>query len=341
VDDLLFLSPDLFPLHFVLVFLFGAALGSFFNVCIYRIPLGQSVNRPHRSFCPSCGMTIAWYDNIPLWSYVALGGLCRRCGAGFSSRYFWVELLTGLLFAAVFWVHRFTPATPLFLVLTSFLIIATFTDIDHWIIPDSISLGGAAVGVVAAGLLAAIAAATGWTAAGQSLYVSIPFTTMGPWGIAANAAVGTVFGYVLLWAIGVLGTLMFRKEAMGMGDMKLFACIGAFLGWEACILVLALSSFVGATFGISLILAQWIVAKLTASPAPKIVPVVPSGDAPAIPPSPPTPGDPLDAGSRPRQLHHLPFGPYIAIATYAVILFYRPMTEWLGRNLLLFDLLPR
>lgn len=341
----LFLSPDLFPLHLVVAFLFGAMMGSFFNVCIYRMPLGQSVNRPRRSFCPSCGTMIAWYDNIPIVSYWILGGLCRHCGGRISPRYWLVELLTALLFLAVFWIHGYTAATPMFLVLTAILIISTFTDLDHWIIPDRISLGGTALGIAAAAAVSAIAATARWADIGRSLYVSVPFGRMGAWGIAANSLVGAVFGYLLLWAVGVVGTFVFRKDAMGMGDMKLFACIGAFLGWQGCLWVLALASFLGATIGLSLIAAQWIVAK-TCRAASSMAPqstksACDRAEAAASPlGAAGTQSDQSQAKphGKGRQLHHLPFGPYIAIAGYIVALFYRPMSDWLMRHVFLLDL---
>jgi leader peptidase (prepilin peptidase)/N-methyltransferase len=338
VFDLL-LSPDLFPLHVAVVFVFGAVLGSFFNVCIYRIPVGQSVNNPRRSFCPACGTTIAWHDNVPMASWAALGGLCRHCGARISGRYFWIELLTALLFVGVFWVHRYSMLTPLFWLLTSFLIIATFTDLDHWIIPDSISLGGAAAGIGAALALSIILAATGW-APNLTPYLDLWFIRFGPWGIVAHAAAGAVFGYLLLWLIGFLGTLIFRKEAMGMGDMKLFACIGAFVGWQACIYILILSSFVGATLGISLIMGQWIAAKIEGrpKPAPALADAAPEGSGSTAADLPAGPVDPLELPPpRARQLHHLPFGPYIAVAAYIVMLFYPEMYKWVQMNRMMFQ----
>jgi len=340
----LLLSPDLFPLHLAIVFVFGALMGSFFNVCIYRLPLGQSVNRPRRSFCPSCGTMIEWYDNIPLLSYVALGGLCRHCGCRISGRYWVVELLTALLFSAVFWVHGYTLATPMLLFLTGILVVSTFTDLDHWIIPDSISLGGAALGIIGVLAISATGASAQSGYLGRAPYVAFPFDRWGAWGMAANSLVGAAFGYLLLWTVGVVGSLIFRKEAMGMGDMKLFACIGAFLGWQGCLVVLAIASFVGATIGLSLIAAQWIVAKLwpaASSIALESPPPISRGtevetaDA-AAPQSIENQAKPPRKG---RQLHHLPFGPYIAVAGYVVALFFKPMTDWLMSHLLLFDLL--
>ncbi len=342
----LFLSPDLFPLHAAIVFLFGALVGSFLNVCIYRLPHGQSVNRPRRSFCPACGTRIAWYDNIPLVSYLALGALCRHCGAHIPFRYWLVELLTAVLFTAVFWVHGYTAATPLFLLLTGLLIIATFTDLDHWIIPDSISLGGAALGIAAALALSAASASGRWPRLSQTFYVPWPFDSMGAWRFAANSLVGAIFGFVMLWLIGVFGAMTFRKEAMGMGDMKLFACVGAFVGWQGCLLVLAIASFIGAAVGLSLIAAQWIVSRLwpAASSLPQAAPAaspaaVCEPSHAASPPAPEGGPQPLPVRERPRdrRLHHLPFGPYIALASYGVALFHHPMMDWMIRHLFWLD----
>lgn len=332
--DLLF-WPELFPLHVVIVFVFGAMMGSFFNVCIYRLPLGQSVNRPRRSFCPACGTTIAWYDNLPLISYLVLGGLCRHCGARINSRYWWIELLTAVLFTAVFVVQRYSLATPIFLVFTAFLIVSTFTDLDHWIIPDSISLGGTVVGLaIALAVSAALVMGYRGQTVADSLYLAYPFKTMGAWGVFLNALAGAVFGFLLLWTIGVLGTLAFRKEAMGMGDMKLFACVGAFLGWQACLLVLALASFLGATIGLSLMAAQWIVEKTGAAPAQSASPHATGEAASTGPTSPPASESTGDTRGRRRQLHHLPFGPYIAMAAYIVMLFYGEITTWISEKIL-------
>jgi len=329
-----FLAPDLFPLHVAVVFVFGATMGSFFNVCIYRLPLEQSINRPRRSFCPTCGATIGWYDNIPLASYLVLGGLCRHCGARISSRYFWVELLTALLFTGVFWVHRYSLATPVFMAFTAILIIATFTDIDHWIIPDSISLGGALLGVAVALVLSGAAATGRWEDLGRSLPVAPPFRKFGPYGLVASSAAGAAFGFLLLWIIGVVGTWIFKKEAMGMGDMKLFACVGAFLGWHGCLLVLVIASFLGATLGLALISAQWIVATVS-----RVVSRLSKRASSSSPSAPETARPAADErGEGGRRLHHLPFGPYIAAAGYVVALFIEPMTRWLATHVFFFDL---
>ncbi|MCX7047673.1 MAG: prepilin peptidase [Candidatus Sumerlaeota bacterium] len=282
----------MFPIHVAICFALGATFGSFFNVCIYRIPLGLSVNRPRRSFCYSCGSPIRWYDNIPLISYWALKGRCRDCGAPFSARYFLIELLTALLFTAIFWTNRYSYITVVFIALTSLLIISTFTDLDHWIIPDSMSLGGAAAGIV----LLALAPLCGPRAMRLAVVALAPAPAYAWWGPLANSAFGAAFGYGMLWAVGVMGKLLFRKEAMGMGDLKLFACIGAFLGWVNCLLVLGVASFIGSGIGLTTILLQKIAEWKS-----------PEGEGHT------------EAG----KFHHLPFGPSIAIATY-ILLFFQP-----------------
>ena len=221
-----------------MVFIWGLVWGSFFNVCIYRIPVGKSVVKPG-SHCYSCGSPVRWYDNIPLISYVLLRGNCRYCGTHFSPRYFFVELLTGLLFLAVFISFGFRWETPVHMLFVSFLIIGTFTDIDHFIIPDRITLGGMVCAVIATGILGphsliarefvlswdlAKQLTFQWDAPGAPnplpYYVPLLFSIF-----------GAAFGYAMLWAVGLMGKLLFRKEAMGMGDVKLAAPLGLYLGY--------------------------------------------------------------------------------------------------------------
>ena len=139
-------------------FILGAAIGSFLNVCIYRMPLDLSVNEPKRSFCPSCKYQIPWYRNLPLISWLSLRGKCANCGAKISFRYFGVELLTALLFLAVWWRVWMHPraewqgqgwvlALP-YWILVSLLVVATFIDFEHYIIPDEVTIGGTVAGVL-------------------------------------------------------------------------------------------------------------------------------------------------------------------------------------------------
>ena len=333
-------SDEMFPFYATMCFVYGLLFGSFFNVCIYRIPLGQSINRPRRSFCFACGSPVRWRDNIPLVSYLALGGRCRDCGAPFSVRYFLVELLTGALFLAVFLAYGYTLTTLAYLVFTATLIIATFTDLDHWIIPDSMSLGGAAVGV-ALSLLAPLAG-EGLTA-GLATRVSGPFPGGVWWGPGANAVVGASFGFGLLWGVGFMGRMMFRKEAMGMGDLKLFASIGAFLGWLNCLAVLMAASLLGTLVGVPMLVREGMRRRAAARRAQRAAEarseaegtddVEGAGDgASAALVDDPAGRYDLAAltgpGDQAQASRHLPFGPSIAVAAFLVMLFHQRLAQY-------------
>ena len=215
----------------------GAVIGSFLNVCIYRIPLEQSVVRP-RSRCPKCGTPIAWYDNVPLISWLALRGQCRHCGEGISPRYALVEALTAALFAALWSRYGWDPRTLVYGLAVSGLVLGSFVDFDHLIIPDRVTLGG--------------------MAAGLALSAAVPsLHDAGTWMEGLSAAViGLVAGSGSLGLIAELGRRAFKKEAMGMGDVKLLGAIGAFLGWRAVVFSLVVSSFVGSIVGVYLIVRK-------------------------------------------------------------------------------------
>lgn len=216
------------------LFLFGLAIGSFLNVCIYRLPRGIPLSRPRRSFCFTCKTPIAWYDNVPLISYLVLAGACRHCRAPYSMRYFWVELSTGLLFAAG--VPLFgADAVPLlvYLALASALTVVFLIDVDRQIIPDAISLGG-----LAAGLLFSFAP---WL---------LPLSARLPVQNPKEALLGAAVGYGVLWGVRWAGSLLFRKEAMGLGDLKLLAMLGSLIGWQGALYTVVLSAFLGSLFGI-------------------------------------------------------------------------------------------
>jgi leader peptidase (prepilin peptidase)/N-methyltransferase len=344
----------------LLVFLWGLVWGSFFNVCIYRIPVGKSVSFPG-SHCYTCGSPVRWYDNIPLISYLILGGNCRFCGTHFSPRYFFVELLTGLLFLAAYLSFGLQLQTPFHMIFIGLLIIGTFTDIDHFIIPDRITLGGLAFAIVATGLLAnhsfiaqeyrtatAIWHQLSFNWSAKRLPARLPIYLPLLYSLASAA-----FGYAMLWALGWFGKLLFRKEAMGMGDVKLFAFLGAWMGITSCIWILFLSALVGAVMGLSLLLAHKMVGKdeyeTLVLPG---QPTVKSQWLTAVPPlvnaNLPSPGteaevaqdaaNPHTSGEEDlvqlefsrktsRQLHHFPYGPYIAIAAVIILLFHKQVDQ--------------
>lgn len=230
------------------IFFLGLIFGSFLNVCIYRIPVGLSIVKPG-SHCFSCGSHVSWYDNIPLMSFIILKGQCRHCGAVFSMRYFFIELLTGLFFAFTFYKFRYTLATPFYIGFICLLIIATFTDLDHWIIPDSVSIGGAGLG-----MLAAIIA--GFFPKGFIVSGIWPMPSNIFYAPFVNALTGAFTGAFIIWLVGVVGTLIFRKEAMGFGDVKLFLLIGSFLGALNCLYVMTVASLIGSVIGGSLLLSD-------------------------------------------------------------------------------------
>src|SRR5438477_3942466 len=182
--------------HFIFAafaFALGATVGSFLNVCIYRLPLDLSVNKPRRSFCPSCKAQLTWYQNIPLLSWLFLRAKCANCGARIAFRYFAVELLTALLFLWIWKVFPWQMAIA-YWVLVSLLIAATFIDIEHFIIPDEITWGGVAAGALASLIVPEL---MGTTQHLRALLLSL--------GAAA-------LGYVLLWGVLEAGKLVFGKK---------------------------------------------------------------------------------------------------------------------------------
>jgi len=215
------------PLLFLFfVFVFGACIGSFLNVCIYRLPLNESVVSPP-SHCRACSSRLPWYDNLPLLSYLIRRGRCGSCGVKFSARYFFVELLTGVLAVALVWQFGLSLATVGYFAFAAALVVITFIDLDHQIIPDVISLPG-----VIAGLLFSLLS---------------PLPTLTVWTSLIGAAVGA--GLLLAVALGYQAFT--GREGMGGGDVKLLAMIGAFLGWHAIPFTIFIASCVGSLVGVT------------------------------------------------------------------------------------------
>ena len=221
---------------------FGLLIGSFLNVCIYRWPRDLSVVRP-RSHCPVCEKTIAWYDNVPLLSYAVLAGKCRHCGARISFRYPVVELLTGLLFFAFIWIFGLTLAGIKMCVFGAILVALIFTDVEELILPDELTLGGIATGLV------------------FSLFVPVPESIGGflllilgmdtaprvAW--IVDAVVGAAVPSFILWLAGWLYLRIRHKEGLGLGDVKLIAMVGSFLGFGGALYTLILGSIAGSVIG--------------------------------------------------------------------------------------------
>lgn len=216
---------------FLLVFIFGLIIGSFLNVCIYRMPRSESLVFPG-SRCVSCKKPIPWYDNIPLISYVLLRGKCRSCKAKISPRYFFVELISAVCFLILFANFKFNYVFWVYSLLAFSLIVVTFIDLEFQVIPDRISLTGIFLGIALSIIFPGLQGA---------------FTRK----IAIlNSILGAIAGGGLIYLTGVLGKLAFKKDSMGGGDVKLMAMLGAFLGWKMAILIFFLAPFFGAPIGI-------------------------------------------------------------------------------------------
>ncbi|MDP2053519.1 MAG: prepilin peptidase [Acidobacteriota bacterium] len=212
----------------ILALFMGLCIGSFLNVVIYRLPLGQSLVSPG-SRCTKCGYQLRWYDNVPVLSWALLGGRCRQCRTAISIQYPVVEIITGLLFVLVAWL---TPVGPLLfsrLILVAILVALFGIDLEHQILPNSITLPGIVIGLMFSAI-----APPGWQ----------------------DALLGTLLGAGVLYGIAAAYYAVRREEGLGMGDVKMLAMIGAFLGWQAVLVTLVLSSFSGALIGMALIAAQ-------------------------------------------------------------------------------------
>ena len=348
-------------------FALGAVVGSFLNVCIYRLPLDLSVNKPRRSFCPSCRKQLAWWQNIPLFSWPVLRGKCAHCGARIAFRYFAVELLTALLFLVVWKTFPWEIAIAYWF-FVSLLVAATFIDFEHFIIPDEITIGGTIAGIVACGIVpelmathargpalltSALSAALGYLVlwvvleAGKKVFgkkkIQLDAPTPFSWtrrGDDADFVVGEEQG---LWSdyfaresdqlilhcdqatvgdrdlgradlrfhynritlpneeisldaldtiSGIVRELEIPREAMGRGDLKFLACIGAFLGWRAVLFSVFAGSLVGSVVG----LVTLIIGKRVWSAK-------------------------------------LPFGPYLALGGLIWMFFGEPLVRWYVRLL--------
>jgi leader peptidase (prepilin peptidase)/N-methyltransferase len=196
----------------------GLAIGSFLNVCIWRLPRNESLIAP-ASHCPSCNRPIAIYDNIPVISFLWLRGRCRNCHQAIPWRYPIVELTNGLGYVVLVGRYGLTGSAVIYAAFFSALLVITLIDLDHQIIPDRITLPGIVIGLISASTVLATS--------------------------LLDAIAGIILGGGLLLIAGLVGTWVLKKEAMGMGDVKLLAMIGAFLGWKAVLLTVLIGSLVG------------------------------------------------------------------------------------------------
>jgi len=284
-----------FPWFFrLLVFVFGAICGSFLNVCIYRIPEGKSVVFPG-SRC-ACGAPIAWYRNIPICSWLLLRGRAACCGAKFSVRYPAVELLTALLFLGC-WLAHPPVAAVLGMGFIAFLICATFIDLDHMIIPDRFSIGGMVLGVALSTVFPQLHGIEG-RAMVENIQGGI------------TAVTGALIGAGLVYWIAVLGEIVFRKPAMGEGDVKFVGFIGAFCGWQGAVFAMFGGAFAGSVVLLPLLLIGRLIGK-GADPVigkgadPEEVEAATASEG----------GDPEEDAPEPVRMGvQVPFGPMLAAA---------------------------
>ncbi len=214
----------------VIGLLFGAMIGSFLNVVIYRLPRGLSLISPSKSFCPNCKHSLGVPDLFPLFSYLFSGGKCRYCKQSFSSRYFWVELLNGALWAAIWWQYVIVSFEPLkagfYALTTAALVAIIFIDWELYIIPDQLNATLLIFGIA-------------YHAFDKSLMVAL-------W--------GALLGWAILWGIALMGRVMFRKDAMGHGDIKMMRGVGALIGPTMLAANMAIAVVAGLVIGVAMLI---------------------------------------------------------------------------------------
>jgi leader peptidase (prepilin peptidase) / N-methyltransferase len=218
----------------------GLLIGSFLNVCIHRLPRDLSVVRP-RSYCPACEHPIAAYDNIPLLSYLLLGGRCRHCSAKIPVRYPTVELLTATLFTVTLWRMGIGLPALKWCVFEAIMVGLLFCDLEERILPDEFTLGGAVLG-----LLLAMVVPLEWGYA----HLFLASRMDEPWTSLVEAAAGAVVASGMLWMVGWAYSAVRRREGLGLGDVKMMAAVGAFLGLHGALYTLVLGSLAGSIGGL-------------------------------------------------------------------------------------------
>ncbi|HEV3198486.1 MAG TPA: prepilin peptidase [Bryobacteraceae bacterium] len=225
----------------ILALLFGLLIGSFLNVCVHRWPRGRSVVKP-RSHCVRCRKPIAWYDNIPVVSYLLLRGRCRHCGRHISIRYPVVELITGLLFFFFVWTLGPTAAAIKMCVFSAIALALTFCDLEKRLLPDELTLGGALIGIVFSAFVRV-----------PDLFVEeilkISTGASGRWLWMLVSVCGGLLPAMILWGAGWLYEKVRHREGLGFGDVKLVAMVGTFLGMQNALLMLIVGSLAGSILG--------------------------------------------------------------------------------------------
>jgi len=237
------------------IFFVGLAFGSFLNVCIYRLPLGLSVVTP-RSACPKCKQPIAFYDNVPVLSWLILGGRCRQCKTGISPRYLMIELLTGLLFLACYWYFGLTLFTLKYCTFAFLLLGLIFTDAETKLLPDKLTLPGLALGVIFSLLVPVSDLASQFVPA----MVNLPFSSDVSVRLLSllDSLLGAAVGASFIYGAGAIYLRWRGMEGMGFGDVKLMAMVGAFLGMKLTIFTIFTASLAGSVFGLTTIFIVWL-----------------------------------------------------------------------------------
>jgi len=237
------------------IFVFGLAFGSFLNVCIYRLPRELSVVRPG-SACPNCKHAIAFYDNIPVLSWLILRGRCRQCKAKISPRYLLIELLTGLLFLACYWYFGFTLSTLKYCVLSFLLLGLIFTDAETKLLPDKMTLTGLGLGIFFSMLVPVNDLAAQFLPG----MVSLPFSGDLSARILSliDSLLGATVGASFIYGAGAIYLRWRGTEGMGFGDVKLMAMVGAFLGMKLTVFTIFTASLAGSFFGVGTVLVVWL-----------------------------------------------------------------------------------
>lgn len=222
---------DILPIAYAFSFMLGACVASFLNVVIWRAPRGESVVFPP-SHCPKCSSRIRWWQNIPILSWLALRGKCANCKMPISPRYILIELLGALLFVAAFWKWQGSIETIFMWIWIALMIAGSFIDFDHKLLPDFTTVGGMVLGLIYGAILSYF----------EKSY--IPLMCSG---------LGLALGFGMLWLIRFLGTLAFKREAMGLGDVFLMGAVGALFGPISVLAVLILSSVFGSVVGLTMV----------------------------------------------------------------------------------------
>jgi leader peptidase (prepilin peptidase)/N-methyltransferase len=237
------------------IFITGLAFGSFLNVCIYRLPLGLSVVTP-RSACPGCKQPIAFYDNIPVLSWLILRGRCRNCSTRISPRYWMIELLTGLLFVASYWYFGLTLSTLKYCVFAFLLLGLIFTDAETKLLPDKLTLPGLALGVFFSLLVPVNDLSSqflpGMISLPVSSDVSVRLLSL------LDSLLGAAIGASFIYGAGAIYLRWRGMEGMGFGDVKLMAMVGAFLGMKLTVFTIFTASLAGSVFGLTTVFVVWL-----------------------------------------------------------------------------------